>query len=68
MLYFNLSVVYQVADGDADHSWWGRPEDNHQFRPSFFIGAANPNGRGGADVAGETAAALAAGSVVFKDG
>lgn len=56
----------QVAEPDDDHSWWGRPEDNHQFRPSYWIGAGKPTG--GADVAGETAAALAAGSVVFKDG
>ena len=54
----------QVADGDADHSWWGRPEDNYQHRPTFTIGAGKP--AGGADIMGETAAAMAAGYVVFK--
>lgn len=54
----------QVADGDADHSWWGRPEDNHMFRPTYAIGAGKPTG--GADIMGETAAAMAAGYVVFK--
>jgi len=54
----------QVADGDADHSWWGRPEDNHQHRPTFTIGAGKP--AGGADIMGETAAAMAAGSAVFR--
>lgn len=62
ILQFNI----QVADGDDDHSWWGRPEDNHQYRPAFWIGAGKP--KGGADVAGSTAAALALGSVVFKSG
>ncbi|KAF6033014.1 hypothetical protein EB796_008716 [Bugula neritina] len=55
----------QVADGDADHSWWGRPEDNYQHRPTFTIGGDKP--KGGADIMGETAAAMAAGYVVFKD-
>lgn len=54
----------QVADGDADHSWWGRPEDNHQFRPTFTLGAGKP--KGGADIMGETVAAMAAGYAVFK--
>ncbi|KAF6033015.1 hypothetical protein EB796_008717 [Bugula neritina] len=43
----------QVADGDADHSWWGRPEDNYQHRPTFTIGGDKP--KGGADIMGETA-------------
>lgn len=55
----------QVADGDADHSWWGRPEDNYQNRPTFTIGAGKPPG--GADIMGETAAAMAAGYAVFKN-
>ena len=55
----------QVGDGDADHAWWGRPEDNHMFRPTYAIGAGKPTG--GADIMGESAAAMAAGSVIFKD-
>lgn len=35
-------------------------------RPSSVVGAG-ANSSGGADVMGETAAALAAGSIVFKD-
>ena len=69
-LYLHRKVTFfnfccnQVADGDADHSWWGRPEDNYQHRPTFTIGAGKP--AGGADIMGETAAAMAAGYVVFK--
>ena len=55
----------QVGDGDADHAWWGRPEDNHMFRPTYAIGAGKPTG--GADIMGESAAAMAAVSVIFKD-
>ncbi|KAK6177036.1 hypothetical protein SNE40_015224 [Patella caerulea] len=52
----------QVGDGNADHSFWGRPEDMKMNRPAFKITASKP----GSDVAGETAAALAAGSIAFK--
>ena len=53
----------QVGDGYADHGFWGRPEDMTMSRPSFAITKSSP----GSDLAGETAAALAAGSMVFKD-
>ena len=46
-----------------DHSVWGRPEDMTMSRPSFYIDANN----GGSDLAGETAAALAAGSLAFEN-
>ena len=42
---------------------WGRPEDMHMSRPSYFVDSS----RGGSDVAGETVAALVSGSMAFKD-
>nr|CAD54726.1 beta-1,4-endoglucanase [Mastotermes darwiniensis] len=51
----------QVGDGDADHAYWGRPEDMTMARPAYKIDTSNP----GSDLAGETAAALAAASIVF---
>jgi len=32
----------QVGDGNADHSYWGRPEDMTMARPSAFISASAP--------------------------
>nr|AXQ39830.1 beta-1,4-endoglucanase [Diploptera punctata] len=52
----------QVGEGNLDHNWWGRPEDMTMERPAYKIDAQNP----GSDLAGETAAALAAASIVFK--
>nr|CAD54730.1 beta-1,4-endoglucanase [Mastotermes darwiniensis] len=52
----------QVGDGDADHAYWGRPEDMTMARPAYKIDTSRP----GSDLAGETAAALAAASIVFK--
>lgn len=51
----------QVGEGYADHSCWMRPEDV-EFRKSFKIDTSNP----GSDLAAETAAALAAASIVFR--
>jgi endoglucanase len=56
-------LVVQVGDGDADHAYWGRPEDMTMARPCKVI---NSNNRG-SDIAAGTAAALAAGSIVFRD-
>jgi len=53
----------QVGRGDLDHSFWGRPENMTMQRPAFRINTANP----GSDLAGETAAALAAASIVFRN-
>ncbi|XP_066912939.1 uncharacterized protein [Clytia hemisphaerica] len=53
----------QVGDGDVDHSAWGRPEDMKLLRPAYDIDENRP----GSDLAGETAAALAASSLVFKE-
>lgn len=58
----------QVGSGSADHAWWGSPEVVHltsraaSNRPSYKVDASCP----GSDLAGETAAALAAISLVFK--
>jgi len=52
----------QVGKGSEDHASWGRPEDWTAKRPAYKITAAS----GGSDLAGETAAALAAASIVFK--
>ncbi|PON41980.1 Glycoside hydrolase [Parasponia andersonii] len=56
-------VVYvQVGDAFSDHNCWERPEDMDTLRTAYKIDRAHP----GSDVAGETAAALAAASIVFR--
>ncbi|XP_045162475.2 endoglucanase E-4-like [Mercenaria mercenaria] len=55
-------LYVQVGDGGQDHGFWGRPEDMTMARPAFKITESKP----GSDVAGETAAAMAAGYLVFK--
>nr|AMH40391.1 glycoside hydrolase family 9 [Sipyloidea sipylus] len=52
----------QVGLGQLDHDSWTRPEDMTMERPAFMINASAP----GTDLAGETAAAMAAASLVFK--
>ncbi|XP_071145715.1 endoglucanase G-like [Mytilus edulis] len=56
-------LYVQVGDGGKDHAFWGRPEDMKMDRPAFKITATNP----GSDVAAEYAAAMAVGSMVFKE-
>jgi endoglucanase len=51
----------QVGNGGTDHAWWGSCEVMQMARPSYKIDATHP----GSDLAGETAAALAAASMVF---
>ncbi|CAL4181265.1 unnamed protein product, partial [Meganyctiphanes norvegica] len=51
----------QVGNGKLDHDSWGRPEDMTMARPAYKIDTNNP----GSDLAGETAAALAAASILF---
>ncbi|MGF1537174.1 MAG: glycoside hydrolase family 9 protein [Elainellaceae cyanobacterium] len=53
----------QVGDGNADHAYWGSAEDMTMARPAFAIDANNP----GSDLAGESAAALAAASILFRE-
>ena len=52
----------QVGDAVKDHACWERPEDMDTPRSVFKVDKNNP----GSDVAAETAAALAAASLVFK--
>ncbi|KAL3699708.1 hypothetical protein R1sor_017730 [Riccia sorocarpa] len=53
----------EVGDGPTDHACWMRPEDMTTPRTAYKIDASNP----GSEVAAETAAAMAAASIVFKD-
>lgn len=56
-------VLYgEVGDGNTDHYCWQRPEDMTTSRQAYKIDPNNP----GSDLAGETAAAMAAASVVFR--
>ncbi len=54
--------AYQVGDGGADHGFWGPPELMTMARPTYLLTASKP----GSEVTAGTAAALAAGSLVFK--
>ena len=57
-------VLYvQVGDGITDHSFWYPPEYIDYKYPSYKIDAEHP----GSEVAGETAASLAATSILFKN-
>jgi endoglucanase len=51
----------QVGNGGADHAWWGSAEVMRMARPSYKIDATLP----GSELAAETAAAMAAASIVF---
>ena len=57
-----MGVYLQVGDANKDHACWERPEDMDTPRSVFKIDRNTP----GSDVAAETAAALAAASVVFR--
>lgn len=52
----------QVGDGESDHLCWQRAEDMTTPRTAFKIDRNRP----GSDVAGETAAALAAAAKAFR--
>lgn len=52
-----------MGEPNADHHCWERPEDMDTPRTVYKVSAQNP----GSDVAAETAAALAAASIVFKN-
>uniref|UniRef100_A0A2P2Q363 Endoglucanase n=1 Tax=Rhizophora mucronata TaxID=61149 RepID=A0A2P2Q363_RHIMU len=57
------NVLYgEVGDGNTDHYCWQRPEDMTTDRRAYKIDPRNP----GSDLAGETAAAMAAASIVFR--
>ncbi|KAJ4838089.1 hypothetical protein Tsubulata_022151 [Turnera subulata] len=55
-------IFVQVGDPNVDHSCWERPEDMDTPRTVYAVDAPNP----ASDVAGETAAALAASSMAFR--
>lgn len=59
----NRDVMYvQVGEPYADHSCWQRPEDMDTPRTVYVVDKDHP----GSEVAAETAAALAAASLVFR--
>ena len=51
-----------MGSGQADHGYWGRAEEMTMTRPSYKINRSNP----GTELAAETAAAMAASSVIFR--
>ncbi|CAK9263401.1 unnamed protein product [Sphagnum jensenii] len=53
---------FQVGDAEKEHHCWERPENNDVPRPSYKLNTTNP----GSDVAAESAAAMAAASMVFR--
>ncbi|CAL9080447.1 unnamed protein product [Musa acuminata var. zebrina] len=55
-------VFVQVGNPISDHNCWERPEDMDTARTVYYVSADRP----GSEVAGETAAALAAASMVFR--
>ncbi|KAL5222073.1 hypothetical protein ABZP36_026786 [Zizania latifolia] len=57
------NVLYgEVGDGDSDHNCWERPEDMTTSRQAYRLDPEHP----GSELAGETAAAMAAASLVFR--
>jgi len=57
------NVLYgQVGAGGPDHSYWGPPETMTMARPAYKADTTKP----GTEIAGESAAALAAASILFK--
>lgn len=56
------TIYVQVGDANKDHACWERPEDMDTPRSVFKVDKNNP----GSEVAAETAAALAAASLVFR--
>ncbi|CAK9201104.1 unnamed protein product [Sphagnum troendelagicum] len=56
-------IWVQVGDPNTDHNCWERPEDMDTSRITYQINSNSP----GTEVAAETAAALAAASIVFAN-
>ena len=56
-------LYYQVGDPHRDHAFWGPPDKINFPRPTYSCSSSAPC----SEVAGEMAAALAAGSLLFKD-
>ncbi|RWW46380.1 hypothetical protein BHE74_00047733 [Ensete ventricosum] len=55
-------IFVQVGDPYSDHNCWERPEDMDTLRTTYQVNDTHP----GSEVAGETAAALAAASIAFR--
>jgi len=55
-------LVVMVGDPEKDHGYWGRPEDMKMQRPVYKITPRYP----GTEVAAESAASLAASSILFR--
>ncbi|MGB7445405.1 MAG: glycoside hydrolase family 9 protein [Coleofasciculaceae cyanobacterium] len=53
----------QVGIASLDHAWWGPAEVMPMERPSYKIDTSCP----GSDLAGETASAMAASSILFQE-
>ena len=60
--FLNLFLLLQVGDGNTDHYCWQRPEDMTTPRKAYRVDVNNP----GSDLAGETAAAMAAAAIIFR--
>ncbi|MGB3401489.1 MAG: glycoside hydrolase family 9 protein [Microcoleaceae cyanobacterium] len=56
------ALYTQVGEARADHNSWGPPENMTMERPIFKVDEQHP----GADIAGESAAALASASMVWR--
>ncbi|KAJ9549921.1 hypothetical protein OSB04_022464 [Centaurea solstitialis] len=59
----STKLYTQVGDGNKDHECWERPEDMDTPRTITEINTGSP----GTEVAADSAAALAAASIVFKE-
>jgi hypothetical protein len=57
-----LEFYGQIGDASVDHAFWGPPEVMSMARPSYKVTRTAP----GSDLCGETAAALAACSMLFQ--
>merc|ERR1719427_524694 len=55
-------LVVMVGDPKKDHGYWGRPEELKMHRPVYKITPRYP----GSEVAAESAASLAASSILFR--
>ena len=66
MIFYHIHglsfYLCQVANAGRDHGMWLRPEDIDYVQKSYKIDVNNA----GSDVAAETAAAMAAASIVFR--
>ncbi|TVU21182.1 hypothetical protein EJB05_30806, partial [Eragrostis curvula] len=62
MFLWSPFLLHMVGDATKDHACWERPEDMDTPRTVYKVDASSP----GSDVAAETAAALAAASLVFR--